>query len=71
MMARRTHADRRADRELRAAELLLELADRAGVNESPSTVRHALAGIVGAELSHASVDRLVVALEARRARVTS
>lgn len=67
----RTAAERRADKEARLAELVYELVDGAGVVESPSAVRHALAATFANACSQSTVNRLVDALEQRRRRRTA
>lgn len=61
-MAQQTHAERVADHQHRAAELIMELCNEAGVSRSPSAVRHRLAGVLGTACSQATVRRLVDAL---------
>lgn len=59
------HADRVADRQLRTAQLLMDLCDQAGVSKSPSQVRYELASLLGSACSQATVQRLHLALEAK------
>jgi hypothetical protein len=63
----RSSAERAADREIRTATLIMELCDEAGVSLSPSTVRQRLAAIIGTSCSHATQQRLHLALEADKA----
>lgn len=63
----KTHADRMADNRLRAASLLMELCDEAGVSRSPSEVRYKLASALGGACSQSTIRRLIDALaEAQR-----
>ena len=67
-MAKRTHQERMADRQVRTAELIMELCAEAGVSRSPSTVRYTLASILGDACSQATLTRIHLALEADRTR---
>lgn len=59
-----THAERVADRQVRTATLLMDLAAQAGVSRSPSEVRYEIARILGSACSQSTVTRLHLALEA-------
>lgn len=67
LTAQRSHRERRTEREVATAALLMEVAATAGVAESPSAVRYRLARILRDELSQASVNRLHEALRHDRA----
>ena len=56
------HQEQVANRQLRAATLLMDLCDQAGVSRSPSEVRQKLASILGSTCSQRVVRDLTLAL---------
>lgn len=64
-----TSAERAAERAHRAAELILEHCEDAGVSKSPSQVRHELASILQSACSQSTTKRILDSLTERRARV--